>query len=172
MPHPAKSSDLPDAITCRRALPEDYPALGRMLELYQYELSDIWDQDLSPQGEYGYDLTEHARGERFFAHVALVAGHYAGFALVGPAVVTQTAGQWMEQFFVMKKYRRTGVGTALAQHTLRGHPGPWEVGQIPDNLAASAFWRPVIGGLTSGQFEEVQVTEGWWQGRVQRFSVA
>ena len=63
------------------AAADDFAAVGRMLELY-YELSDIWDQDLDARGEYGYNLDEHVLAERFFAHVALINGSYAGFALV------------------------------------------------------------------------------------------
>ena len=154
---------------CRAASAEDFPALGRMLELYQYELSDIWDQDLDARGEFGYDLTRHVEGRRSFAHVATVSGHYAGFALVAPAIVTQKDGFWMEQFFVLKKYRHIKLGTALALHVIQSHPGPWEVGQMPANLNAQAFWRKVIGSVTGGNYTEVQVTEGWWKGVVQRF---
>jgi predicted acetyltransferase len=154
----------------RTARTEEFPAVGRMLELYQYELSDIWDQELDACGEYGYDLTRHREGQRFFAHVATVNDHYAGFALVAPAKVTRKDGFWMEQFFVLKKYRRQAVGRALVRHVLHCHPGPWEVGQLPRNLSAQAFWRNVIGSLTSGAFTEVQLTEGWWQGVVQRFT--
>ena len=60
---------------CRLAQPEDFPAIGRMLELYQYELSDIWDQALDSQGEFGYDTTKHQQAQRFFAHVLLVNQH-------------------------------------------------------------------------------------------------
>jgi len=154
----------------RLARTEDFAAVSRMLELYQYELSDIWGQELDTRGEYGYDLTRHAEGKRFFAHVVLVNQHFAGFALVAPAIVTQKDGFWMEQFFILKKYRRADLGTALARHVFQSHPGPWEVGEMPRNLPAQAFWRKVIASPTGGRFTEVQVTEGWWQGVVQRFS--
>ena len=155
----------------RKARPEDYPALQQLLELYQYELSDIWPQDADAEAKYGYSLERHGQDERFHAHVALVGSQYAGVALVAPAVVTRTEGKWMEQFFVLKRYRRAGTGRALALHTLRSHPGPWEVGQMPANTAAQAFWREVIGAQTQGDYVEVQVTEGWWQGVVQQFHV-
>ena len=154
---------------CRLAAADDFAALGRMLELYQYELSDIWDQDLDARGEYGYNLEEQVLAVRFFAHVALVEGRYAGFALVAPAMVTQTDGYWMEQFFILKKYRRGGNGLALARHVLNYHPGPWEIGQMPGNVAARTFWRAVLARLAPGNFSEVEVTQGWWQGTVQRF---
>jgi predicted acetyltransferase len=152
------------------ARPEDFTAVRRMLELYQYELSDIWDQELDAHGEYGYDLTRHMEGQRFFAHVVLLDEHFAGFALVAPANVTQKEGFWMEQFFILTKYRHADVGTALARHVFQSHPGPWEVGQMHRNLAAQAFWRKVIASLTGDRFTEVHVTAGWWQGVVQRFN--
>src|SRR5262249_30571657 len=137
----------------------------------EYELSDIWDQDLDANGRYGYDLARHRDGQRSHTYVALEGGRFAGFALVAPAAITRTQGSWMEQFFILKKHRRTGIGTALALHVLRSHPGQWEVSQMPANLPAQAFWRKVIGPLTGGQFVEIQVTEGWWLGVVQQFSV-
>jgi predicted acetyltransferase len=156
---------------CRQALPEDFPALGRMLELYQYELSDIWAQDLDAKGEFGYDTAPHRQAQRFFAHVLLVDQHYAGFALVAPATVTRQQGFWMEQFCVLRKYRRAGHGLALARHVFQGHPGDWEVGQMPGNPAARQFWRAVVATVTAGRFDEVEVTQGWWLGTVQRFTV-
>jgi predicted acetyltransferase len=157
---------------CRRAQPEDFPAIGRMLELYQYELSDIWDQELDADGEFGSDTSRHRQAQRFFAHVLLVDQHYAGFALVAPAMVTQEEGFWMEQFFVLKKYRKAGHGLALARHVFQSHPGAWEVGQMPGNAAARQFWRSVVSRVTQGSFAEVEVTQGWWQGTVQRFTSA
>lgn len=159
------------AFECRLARPEDFAAIGRMLELYQYELSDIWDQELDPQGEYGYDTSMHREARRFFAHVLMVNEHHAGFALVAPARVTRQEGYWMEQFFVLKKYRKAGHGLALATHVLGCHPGAWEIGQMPGNDAARLFWRRVIAIVTQGSFSEVELTQGWWQGTVQRFCV-
>lgn len=156
-------------VDCRQAEPADFPAVRRMLELYQHELSDLWDQDLDEHGEYGYDLARHEAAQRSFAHVLRVDGRYAGFALVAPAAVTQNEGFWMEQFFVLRKYRRRGLGATLARHVFHAHPGAWEVGQVPGNTAARAFWRRVVAAVAEGGFTEVEVTEGWWRGTVQRF---
>ena len=155
----------------RKAQLQDFPALQQMLELYQYELSDIWPQEADPEAKYGYSLERHKQGERFHAHVAVEGSQYVGFALVAPAIVTRKEGNWMEQFFILKRFRRSGTGYTLAKHVLYSHPGAWEVGQVPANLAAQAFWRRVIEKVTSGGYIEVQVTEGWWQGVVQQFHV-
>lgn len=159
------------ALVLRKARQEDFPALQQLLELYQYELSDIWPQEADAEGRYGYDLERHRQDDRFHAHVALDGSQYVGVALVAPAAVTRREGKWMEQFFVLKRNRHAGTGRALAIHTLQSYPGPWEVGQMPANTAAQSFWRRVISAQTHGDFVEVQVTEGWWQGVVQRFHV-
>ena len=159
------------ALQIRKAMSHDFPGLQQMLELYQYELSDIWPQDTNAAVQYGYNLERHRQGERFHAYVALDGSQYVGFALVAPAMVTLKAGHWMEQFFILKRFRRSGAGCALATHVFRSHPGEWEVGQMPSNVTAQAFWRSVIGKATSGAYVEVRVTEGWWQGIVQQFHV-
>lgn len=156
-------------IDIRSARAEDRPALQRMLELYQYELSDIWDQDLDAHGEYGYVLDRFWSGDGCRAFVATVSGHYAGFALVDGAVKVGKSGYWMDQFFVLKKYRRSGLGVALARRVFEALPGSWEVGQMSGNLAAQAFWQHVIADHMKGAYTEHAITSGWWHGVVQSF---
>lgn len=156
-------------IECRQARADDFAVIARLLELYQYELSDLWQQDLDASGAYGYDLGRHKEASTSFAHIAFAGGHPAGFALVSPACVTRKDGFWMEQFFVLRKLRRGGLGRHLARHVFDQHPGLWEVGQMPGNLDAQAFWRRVIDERTKGEYAEVEVRDGWWQGVVQQF---
>jgi predicted acetyltransferase len=155
----------------RKARPEDFPALQQMLELYQYDISDIYLQDTDSEAKYGYKLERYKLDGRFCAYVALESSQYIGFALVAPAAVTLNEGTWMEQFFITKRYRRSGAGRALALHAIQNHPGPWEIGQMPTNYAAQAFWRKVIATAFAETFVELQVTEGWWKGVIQQFSV-
>lgn len=159
----------------RPALADDRLPLARMLELYQHDLSDIWDQDLDSHGEYGYELDAYWRDPRFHPFVAVVNGRFAGFALVNPALKVgrpSDSAHWMAQFFILKKYRRTGLGGRLARAVFAALPGQWEVGQMADNAAAQLFWRRVIADYSAGAFTEHVLTEGWWQGRVQCFTSA
>ena len=153
----------------RLASVEDRLPIQRMLELYQHDLSEIWDQDLNSHGEYGYPLDRYWDSEGFHPLVATVGGRYAGFALVDQAVRIGTHGYWMDQFFVLRKYRHRGVGRLLAQSVFDALPGRWEVGQMPRNLAAQAFWREVIGKCTGGRFKEHEVRALHWHGIVQVF---
>jgi predicted acetyltransferase len=162
-------------VQIRRAMPADRLPLLRMLELYQHDLSDLWDQDLDCHGEYGYDLDVYWQDSRWHPFVAVVQGRYAGFALVNPQLKVgrpDESSHWMAQFFVLKKYRRSGLGVQLACSVFAALPGRWEVGQMRDNLPAQSFWRRVIGDYSGGAYTEHVLTEGWWQGLVQVFSVA
>jgi predicted acetyltransferase len=158
-----------DSLAIYPAQDADRQALGRMLELYQYELSDIWDQDLDPTGLYGYNLDYYWKDTNCTAYVATIGGNYAGFALVDDQVKVGEGQFWMDQFCVLKKYQRRGIGTALAIYVFADKRGKWEVGQMPQNLRAQQFWRKTIGDFTAGNYVESQITEGWWQGFVQCF---
>ena len=159
----------------RSAGPDDRLPLARMLELYQHELSDIWDQDLDTHGEYGYALdrfwARDSGGKTHHAFIVRADGRLAGFALVDEAVKVhpQQPGRWMAQFFILKKYRQRGIGARTAAAVFAALPGRWEVGQMMANEAAQAFWRQVIGAYGSVSYVEHRLTEGAWQGVVQCF---
>ena len=50
----------------------------------------------------------------------------------------------MAEFFVLRKYRRGGVGTDAARAVFARFPGEWQTRQQFVNEAAIAFWRRTI----------------------------
>lgn len=156
-------------LTFRQAEWHDKPVLSRLLELYQYDLSEVWPQTLDAHGEYGFAVDRYLRNPRLRAYFFLVDGAYAGFGLVDPDVSLPGNEFWMGQFFVMKRYRRTGVGTQGARFIFDQFRGRWEVGQMPLNLPARAFWRRTIGDYTGGRFTEHELHDERWDGWLQCF---
>lgn len=157
------------AVVVRRGLPQDRPLLARMLELYQYELSDLWLQDLDARGEYGYPLGRYWSRDDCHPFIVTVNGQLAGFALVDAALRVGSSGHWMDQFFVLKKYRRAGVGRA-GPVGVRGAARPmggWPNARQPRR---ASFWRKVIGEYTGGRFVEHELDPGSWLASVQCFS--
>ena len=61
------------------------------------------------------------------------------------------------EFFVLRKYRRIGVGRRAARLLFDQFPGQWEVRQLPANTAATAFWVNMISTLTGGRFTNYRV---------------
>ena len=75
----------------------------------------------------------------------------------------------MAEFFVLKKYRRQGLGTVAAQHVINRFPGKWEIRILDENQLAIQFWRQVINKLTAGQFVERTPDPQLWRGPVFSF---
>lgn len=161
---------LPEAFEVRVALAEDRLPLQRLLELYQHDISDVYDQDVDRHGEYGYPLDKYFSSSACTAFLAFAGGHYAGFALADGAVKVRETGNWMAQFFVLKKYRRSGLGRALARFVFQALPGYWEVGQMAQNVSAQAFWRSTLHELTGGTYVEYSAPNERWLGVVQTFT--
>jgi predicted acetyltransferase len=101
-----------------------------------------------------------------------VAGKYAGFALVDDSVSFRENEHWMAQFFVVRKYRRQGIGREAARRVFDLMRGRWEVGQVRRNLPAQAFWRRVIAEYTGGRFVEHDLCDDRWDGLLQCFDNA
>lgn len=81
----------------------------------------------------------------------------AGFALVRDAMEEPAPPPHsVAEFFVLRRYRRRGIGTEAAGQIIRSLPGRWVVRQAPANLPARAFWRRVARELTAGAFRERQ----------------
>ena len=99
-------------------------------------------------------------------------GHLAGFALVSRRASRVIDGEsvwWMEEFFIMRGYRRTSVGRRAAHLVIERHPGTWEVTETPNNHAATTFWRTVLAGYA---YKELEFDNPKWGRRpLQRFSV-
>ena len=148
---------------------DDWVPLRRMLELYQHDLSDVWDQDLNDVGEYGYELVEYLDQRSRKAFVVSVDGYYAGFALVDKSVLFREDDWWMAQFFVLRKYRGQGVGRAAACTVLDTFRGRWEIGQMSMNRPAQCCWRSVVALYSAGRYGEHWYPGPGWSGLLQRF---
>jgi predicted acetyltransferase len=58
------------------------------------------------------------------------------------------------EFFVMRRYRRFGVGRRAAFLLWKRLPGKWTVRASEGNLGAVAFWADVIAEFTNGVMME------------------
>lgn len=154
------------------ALLGDKPVLRNLLELCSHDYSEYDNADVDEHGLFGYDYLDPYWTEKgrhpFFIRVA---GRLAGFVLVrdvrqGGRRVTHT----IAEFFVMRKYRRRGVGRQVAWMIFDSFPGRWSVSQEQGNLPAQNFWRQVIAEYTHGMYEEEHLMTEEWHGPCQTFS--
>ena len=82
----------------------------------------------------------------------------AGFALiVRPPAMSQARpaiDHRLSEFFVLRRFRRLGVGRDAAQLIFNRFAGEWEVTEYLRNPGAVGFWRRVISHYTGGKYSE------------------
>jgi predicted acetyltransferase len=120
--------------------PEHEVVVRRLMELYLHDFSPMDGADVDAEGVYGYELLDRywidADRHPFLFRLG---GRWVGFGLVRAGAPHDIA-----EFFVMRKYRRNGVGTQAARALFARFPGAWQVRQIATNPAATRFWRAAI----------------------------
>ena len=151
----------------------DHGVIRNLMELYAYDFSEIEGFDVEENGRFPhYPLDAYWQDPLRQPFLIRADGRLAGFSLVhGRSRLSGAEGVWdMAEFFVLRKYRRGGVGTEAAHRIFASHPGPWEVRQRASNAGATAFWRRAIGAYTSSKFTEVVLDDERWRGPVQTFT--
>lgn len=149
---------------------EEKALLERLMELYLYDFTEFDQADVDGQARYGYPYLDRYWEEPGRSPFLIrVDGVLAGFVLVFEYSLLSTPGHMIAEFFVMRKYRRMGVGKAAAFVAFARFPGHWEVSQIFQNLPAQNFWRKIISEYTHGSYREVVLDNENWQGPVQTF---
>jgi predicted acetyltransferase len=155
------------------AAPGERPALAQLMQLYVYDWSELGPLDVGGDGRFAdYPLDPYFRDAGRHPFLIRVDGKLAGFALVAAGSrLTGAAGVHdMAEFFVMRGYRRRGVGLAAASAAFDRFPGRWEIRQRDENMAAISFWRRVVARYTGGKYQETRFDDATWIGPVQSFS--
>jgi predicted acetyltransferase len=108
-------------------------------------MSEWFDVDTGPDGRYSYDTALVWENENE-AWLAKVGDSIAGFATIGPGThwLGDIGAHDVHEFFVLRKFRRHGVGRNMARFLWNEHPGEWLVRVLEANAPAIAFWRREI----------------------------
>ncbi|HWV35292.1 MAG TPA: GNAT family N-acetyltransferase [Thermomicrobiales bacterium] len=150
----------------------DRVTVEHLYQFYVYDFTGFKSWDVGPDGRFvdaGLDGCWTEDDRRPF--LVRVDGELAGFAIVdGYSHLTgERRISTIADFFVLRRYRRLGVGEHVARELFDRFPGRWEVAQLAENTVAQAFWRRVIDRYTGGRFTEVQWDDDRWRGPVQTF---
>jgi predicted acetyltransferase len=149
------------------SLPEQESVLANLLELYAHDFSSFMDLELGADGRFGYKhlplyWTESGRYPFFIK----ANGHWAGFVLLNKGSQISGDGDiWdMTEFFIVRGYRRLGVGMKAAHEVWKQFPGNWEVRVIDRNQKAKEFWARAISEFLSKTIHPTAYKkngEGW-----------
>lgn len=171
-------SGLPD-IQVDLAAPHERVALENLMQLYVHDFSEFWhdrpEGEFQPDGRFeSYPLDPYWSEADHIPLLLRRAGNLIGFALVDAH--SHSGGELdrnVAEFFIARKHRRGGVGTAAAHAIFRRYPGRWEAAVVRRNLAALAFWRRAVASCPGvSDIVEQDIASSAWNGPVLSFTVA
>ena len=163
------------------ATPAERSLIEGLFQFYAYDFSE-----LEPTGsrhfEPGADgrfppyvyLDDYWRQPSRVPLIIRSAGRAAGFALINSIGHSgRPVERNMAEFFVMRKHRRGGVGSAAVRTILARYPGVWEIAIAGRNTGALAFWPNVVAQTPGvGDLVTLEDNGAAWAGPILRFSVA
>jgi tagatose 1,6-diphosphate aldolase len=103
---------------------------------------------------------------RNYPFLLRVGGELAGFAAVGVDVPSREF--FVQEFFLLRKFRRQGLGRAAAHQLFDQFFGPWRVELLTANTPARLFWPAVIKQYVGGESLQTDEHDSPW-GRIQAF---
>jgi len=149
----------PPSLSFAKIGPESDPVLREVFQYYLHDMAEWFEVETGPDGSYVYD-TSAIWEKGYGVYLAKVGKSVVGFALVGSArdwlsegniqsdIQSEVLGGAYDvhEFFVLRGFRRGGVGQRMAAHIWNEHPGEWLVRVLEANAPAVAFWRTAISG--------------------------
>ena len=156
-----------DDITLDPAQRSEMPLLANLLELYQYDLSEWFAVDVGSEGRFGYSRLPlyWSEGEHRFPFLVRSHGIVVGFvfATLGSPASDDPTVYDVAEFFILRRYRRTGIGKEAAFLLWKRFPGRWYIRVLQRNAAALKFWRAAIVeyGVTDMRERSLEQIAGW-----------
>jgi predicted acetyltransferase len=147
--------------------PEQEPVLANLLELYAHDFSEFHDLELGADGRFGYSsLPLYWSEPGRYPFLSRLDGELAGLVLVKKgSEVSGNETVWdMAEFFVLRGYRRRGIGTQIANQVWNRFPGFWEVRVMQSNVPARDFWEHAISKFTAETIHPARIEKdgkGW-----------
>jgi predicted acetyltransferase len=147
----------PHDLAISRIGPEADALLRNLFEHYCYDMSEWFDFDTRDDGSCSYDTASVWAGE-YAAYLAKIGSSIVGFALIGSGAhwLGDIGARDVHELFVLRKFRRRGVGQRMATLLWNEHPGEWLVRVFETSAPAVLFWRDAISDYSLGSYREEQ----------------
>ena len=158
------------------AVSADAPLIQNLIQLYTHDFSEFWAGtprgDLDCEGRFpAYPLEGYWSCANFSAGLIWCHHKLAGFALINDETHSGLpADRNMGEFFIVRKYRGSGVARVAAEILFSRHAGVWEVAVARKNTRALRFWSKIIRSSSkASEIEEMDVQNAHWNGPILRF---
>lgn len=138
----------------------DLPIIKNLGRFYAYDISEYYGDEpgweMEDDGLYGVgiDFEKYFSQNDCFPFLIRFKNELAGFAIVDKKGSDESIDFNMAQFFILRTYKRKGIGKYCAYLCFDQFPGTWEVMVMPGNEGAYPFWKSIIKDYTHNNFEE------------------
>ncbi len=169
---------MPPKLDIALAAADERIVLENLMQFYVHDFSEFWWD--RPGGEFeadgrlsAYPLDPYWSDPDHIPLLLRAAGRLVGFVLVDKESHSgQPTDRNVAEFFIARKYRRGGYGTAAAQGVFDRYPGQWEAAVARRNVGALQFWRRAIGAHPRVEdIQEDDVGSAHWNGPIIRFRI-
>ncbi len=133
-----------------------FHVIENLMQFYIYDFSEYLNLDVDENGLFPsyQDLENYYKDENKFSYIIKSDEKYIGFVLVKYIHTTERNYFSIAEFFILKKYRRGGIGKSIAKNIFDLHKGKWEIFQWEQNKPARLFWKNVINEYAGGKYTE------------------
>lgn len=171
MPYDLQNLQITNVARCEKSM------IARMLQLCLHDLSEFAKAgepygDVEGDGAFRYDhldgyWSDSGREPLLFR----IDGRIAGFALVNQWSASGLGtDRSMAEFFILRKYRRVGLGKYAAVEIIRQRPGRWEIPIADYNRPALIFWRSIVSTMEDFSHEKISGDGQRWSGTIWRLT--
>lgn len=142
-------------VTIEKALLKEKEIVISLFNYYLYEFSDLMGSELNENGTYLRNtslIAPYWEKPNHIPYFIKVNGEIAGFIFVRYFPDEEKLLD-IDQFFILRKFKRRGVGSKAFELCLKAHNGNWLVRVLKENESGLSFWQSVIGSVTKNNFK-------------------
>ena len=169
------------AVEVSPAGPEQKALIAGLFQFYVYDFSEFEPAasgDFELNAETRYDpypyLDDYWTDPACIPLLIKWGERVAGFALINSFFHSGgVLDHSMAEFFVLRKYRREGVGARAVAEILARYPGRWEISVLDRNAPAMVFWPRTVSAMPGvSDLKTIRVDPAQWRGPILQFVAA
>lgn len=162
-----------ESVTLAEAPESQKPVIMNLMQLYLHDFSELAEigtphGEVGSDGRFAYDwLDNYWREDGRVPLIVQAGSRLVGFTLVNRwSALSRELDKSVAEFFILRKYRRIGVGSRAARLLFGRWRGRWEVPVASYNKPALSFWRKTIPAVIDTTVEEYAGDGKRWVGTV------
>ncbi len=119
--------------------------LRNLVHLCMHDYSEFDQFEIGLDGMFAYRWFEaYFQEKERHAYLISINKNLAGFVMVRMNPGNEDWDYQIAEFFILRRYRRLGIGTLVSQQLLNKYTGLWEISYSASNQAASKLWNSIL----------------------------